>query len=252
MEVHHHSHPVSGGARKKWTHYFWEFLMLFLAVFCGFLAEYQLEHKIEKDREKQFIFSMVKELEADYAQSEQVLKDSVRIDSMNALINILYAGRFDEAAMRRVYYISRKFLSSGYFMTFSNNTLTQLKSGGNMRLIRKRNVVDSLNRLDNFINNTIEQEKGVFQFTLRVIDLRQKLINSNYFRSNGRYMGPGFVLLSPVSPEFMSKNKEMIIEYANSIGDLTGAVKVYFNWVASHRYYSGILIPFLKKEYNLK
>ena len=31
--------------------------MLFLAVFAGFLAEYQLEHKIESDREKQFINS---------------------------------------------------------------------------------------------------------------------------------------------------------------------------------------------------
>jgi len=43
MEVHAHSHtvPIAIG-RKKWTHYFWEFLMLFLAVFCGFLAEYQL------------------------------------------------------------------------------------------------------------------------------------------------------------------------------------------------------------------
>ena len=47
MEVHHHAHT----ARKKWTHYFWEFLMLFLAVFCGFLAEYQLEHTIEHNRE---------------------------------------------------------------------------------------------------------------------------------------------------------------------------------------------------------
>jgi hypothetical protein len=43
MEVHHHAHSASGEthssdpdkhrARKKWTHYFWEFLMLFLAVF---------------------------------------------------------------------------------------------------------------------------------------------------------------------------------------------------------------------------
>lgn len=32
-------------------------MMLFLAVFCGFLAEYQLEHKIEKDRQIQFIKS---------------------------------------------------------------------------------------------------------------------------------------------------------------------------------------------------
>ena len=38
MEVHAHAHT----ARKKWTHYLWEFLMLFLAVFCGFsLSIYQ-------------------------------------------------------------------------------------------------------------------------------------------------------------------------------------------------------------------
>jgi len=35
MEVHHHSHAK----RKKWTQYLWEFLMLFVAVFCGFLEE---------------------------------------------------------------------------------------------------------------------------------------------------------------------------------------------------------------------
>ena len=61
MEVHAHAHT----ARKKWTHYFWEFLMLFLAVFCGFLAEYQLEHKIEKTREKQLCPSLVEDLKND-------------------------------------------------------------------------------------------------------------------------------------------------------------------------------------------
>ena len=39
MEVHRHAHTD----RKKWAHYLWEFLMLFLAVFCGFLAENQRE-----------------------------------------------------------------------------------------------------------------------------------------------------------------------------------------------------------------
>ena len=47
MEVHTHTHTP----RKKWTHYFWEFIMLFLAVFCGFLAENQREHYIEQQRE---------------------------------------------------------------------------------------------------------------------------------------------------------------------------------------------------------
>ena len=38
MEVHHHTHPDShrGHEKKSWKSYFWEFLMLFLAVFCGF------------------------------------------------------------------------------------------------------------------------------------------------------------------------------------------------------------------------
>ena len=42
MEVHHHGHVHE---KKKWKEYLFQFLMLFLAVFCGFLAEYQLEHK---------------------------------------------------------------------------------------------------------------------------------------------------------------------------------------------------------------
>jgi len=50
MEVHAHSHT----SRKKWTHYFWEFFMLFLAVTLGFLVENQREHYIEHKREKEY------------------------------------------------------------------------------------------------------------------------------------------------------------------------------------------------------
>jgi hypothetical protein len=61
MEVHAHTHT----ARKKWTHYFWEFLMLFLAVFCGFLAENQREHMVEHQREKEYMITMLEDLKAD-------------------------------------------------------------------------------------------------------------------------------------------------------------------------------------------
>src|SRR4249920_1595533 len=64
MEVHAHSHT----ARKKSTHYFWEFLMLFLAVFCGFLAENQREHLVEHQREKKFMMSLRQDLEHDTSQ----------------------------------------------------------------------------------------------------------------------------------------------------------------------------------------
>jgi hypothetical protein len=62
MEVHHHPHHEG---KKNWRSYFWEFLMLFLAVFCGFLAENWREHLIEHKREKEFIGNLVRDLEKD-------------------------------------------------------------------------------------------------------------------------------------------------------------------------------------------
>ncbi|MBK9639558.1 MAG: hypothetical protein IPO63_17810 [Bacteroidetes bacterium] len=64
MEVHHHAHHEG---KKNWKSYFWEFIMLFLAVFCGFLAEYQLEHKIERDREVVYMKNMLEDLKKDTA-----------------------------------------------------------------------------------------------------------------------------------------------------------------------------------------
>ena len=61
MEVHAHSHTP----RKKWTHYFWEFLMLFLAVFCGFLSENQREHYVEAQREKEYAKSLLSDMKED-------------------------------------------------------------------------------------------------------------------------------------------------------------------------------------------
>src|SRR6185503_15814289 len=107
MEVHAHTHT----ARKKWTHYFWEFLMLFLAVFCGFLAEYQLEHKIEADKEKQFIASMVKEIQSDTAQLHRVLRDSDRKYALDTLAAILYTGDVKKIDTRNTYYLYRKYVS---------------------------------------------------------------------------------------------------------------------------------------------
>src|SRR6266478_2048803 len=63
MEIHHHTRT----AREKWTHYLWEFLMLFLAVFCGFLAENQRERLVEHQREKEYMTTLIEDLTIDTA-----------------------------------------------------------------------------------------------------------------------------------------------------------------------------------------
>ena len=48
MEVHHH--PDIHHEKKKWKEYFFEFLMIFLAVAMGFFAEQIRERHVEKER----------------------------------------------------------------------------------------------------------------------------------------------------------------------------------------------------------
>jgi hypothetical protein len=139
MEVHHHSHPSTGsGTRKKWAHYFWEFLMLFLAVFCGFLAEYQLEHKIENDREKQFIASLISDLKDDTAritaQLQYYEKGNLYFDSLSKLLESPQSARQHTEA---IYYTARLGVR---LSPFANNsrTIDQLKNSGGFRLIRSQ------------------------------------------------------------------------------------------------------------------
>jgi hypothetical protein len=83
MEVHQHSHTP----RRKWSHYFWEFMMLFLAVFLGFLAENQREHFVEHKREKQFMISLIKDLELDSLQLDRLQQFRIRrLATMDSLI----------------------------------------------------------------------------------------------------------------------------------------------------------------------
>jgi len=82
MEVHAHTHSE----RKKWTHYLWEFLMLFLAVFCGFLAENFREHTIEHQKEQKYILSMIVDAKTDTANIHTAISFNIkriyRLDSL--------------------------------------------------------------------------------------------------------------------------------------------------------------------------
>ena len=64
--------------------------MLFLAVFCGFLAEYRLEHLIEKDREKQYMRSMTEDLKSDESMLENnIVLRMQRIAMIDSLVYLL-------------------------------------------------------------------------------------------------------------------------------------------------------------------
>ena len=130
--------------------------MLFLAVFCGFLAENQREHFIEHQREKQFIRSLINDVEADTAKLNALIESRVdrgmRLDSLTDLLNSDSA----ERCTKELYYLAitvpRVTL---YQFTPSDGTMIQLKNSGGLRLIRKRVVIDSIISYDAVVRSLL-------------------------------------------------------------------------------------------------
>ena len=134
MEVHHHSQH----GKKKWTEYFWEFVMLFLAVFAGFLAENQREHYVEKQRAKEYARQMIEDIQTDTLNLGKLVK-TIRahigsFDTVNAL--------FDQSPP-----VSNKTLLKAvlpqrgtYPIQLSATTFNQMKSSGSLRYFRNADL----------------------------------------------------------------------------------------------------------------
>ena len=208
MEVHTHTHT----ARKKWTHYFWEFLMLFLAVFCGFLAEYALEHKIEADREKQYALSMVEDLKLDTAALNTIIRLRTNrnedLDSLYLLLN----DRSDLTDRARLYRFSMLVGRLAGLQFISNDrTIQQLKNSGSLRLIRKHIVSDSIVMYDRRIRQLEkiqEREEETMQefrpFLSKIFDGRIYYLMLN---ENDRIRRP------PGNPALFHYSKEDLNEF---------------------------------------
>jgi hypothetical protein len=155
MEVHAHT------PRKKWTHYFWEFLMLFLAVFCGFLAEYQLEHKIEKDRAKELAKNFYQELKNDSASA--VLRVQNRMRQEEALKYI--ANYFKDSNLTRLpKEFAINFVYGVNFRTpsvFEPRTiiLEQLKNSGSLRYFKNDELQKLIGDLTVAIKNIYDRQE---------------------------------------------------------------------------------------------
>lgn len=142
MEVHHHAHPASGGTRKKWTHYFWEFLMLFLAVSLGFYAENTREVILHKKEVKTQLNSMLSDLQADIILFDSVTdRNSYGAQMADSLIEMLHS---DNKNTTEIYFAARTVTANlGYYYT-NSKSFDQLKTAGLLRYIKSKDLLDSI------------------------------------------------------------------------------------------------------------
>lgn len=104
---------ISPRARKeKNGPILWEFFMLFLAVFAGFLAENKREHIVEKNRARQFLQSMLLDVQTNMKNPDSLMQqDNAIISNHGKLEKWLLAdsASIDRAAFARS--VGKKFFS---------------------------------------------------------------------------------------------------------------------------------------------
>jgi hypothetical protein len=174
MEVHAHTHTP----RKKWTHYFWEFLMLFLAVFCGFLAENQREHYIENQRAKQFAASLYHDLKNDTTDLNRIIQwGGSKINHIDSLLDMLKNESHGNDTSFSIHSAWMVFVNK-FFP--NRGTFDQLKSSGSLRYF-KQEFVTLLLKYENIMDETKLREEAEFmKLEQRIIPFVQEKINYEF------------------------------------------------------------------------
>jgi len=148
--------------------------MLFLAVFCGFLAENQRERYVEHKREKQYVKSFLEDLRSDLEQLDSLVKQRVKRKRDIDSLSIFLSSSDPDVYAKQIYYLSRP-LTIAYQFFRNERTIQQLKNGGNLRLIRKQDVSDAIMLYDHHVRWTdlvADREKAfILEYVKRIEEL---------------------------------------------------------------------------------
>ena len=248
MEVHHHPHTE----KKKFKEYFLEFLMIFLAVTLGFFAENIREHLVDRQKEKEYISSLIKDLEYDtlqynwninYFQSKLPFFDSVIhfLNSPAAFNNKLPYKFWKETDYIGVYIPAE-------------STIQQLKSSGNLRLLKNRKVLDSVLAYDSHLHGVyLSMVNYLREFHQHLGQVKEKVLDISKFNT----------YLNDFNASTVKENDDysfsLISNDRSSINELVGS---YINLKSADVYYilhlklankaAENLLTLIKKEYRLK
>jgi len=238
--------------------------MLFLAVFCGFLAELQLEHKIEKNRETDYMKGIVENLKYDIIRCELNAQNNVEYllgwDSLRVELKKAIGRQINSNAL---YYYAIKYSEIGE-AAFNTSTITELKNSGSLRLIHNKKIVsdmaDYYERKIYAANDympskaqreAVQKTKNQFFSLTNLDDYIQSFSKVNETSNPSVYNYGNILSHNPALQLLTDSPKELEIFYTQ-ISLFEIQVKQYNSWLAICKQAAEKLIAEIQKEYHLK
>jgi hypothetical protein len=224
--------------------------MLFLAVFCGFLAEYQLEHKIERDRANQYIISFYEDLKTDTAEFARLMAtDKNKLSALTGVHGCYDTITKNPRSVGCLDVIVRNSLS---FINLVNTerTLQQLKNAGGMRMLKKEDA-DSIYAYDNKLRRYLNFESTLFQE--RQTNLR------NFYTEVLNYPDLAAIRFAADSLPG-SKNKQLLFsinekqrnKLFNQLTEYTQGIRARINFLIGLNMAASQMLNYFKVKYHLE
>lgn len=239
MEVPHHAH--SHKSSRNWKSYVGEFLMLFFAVFSGFIAENLRENYVEKERAHQYINSMVADLKKDTLQLQLVINANKKlmkgIDSF-----LLYLRSQPSNEVNKKLYMHVSSIGSSMLFEGESGTMAQLKNAGGLRLIKDTAAVNKIAAYDQY-NEMIKKQGDVYyRSTLDLLTLMEGVMDFSVAVIADSAKNPVFYIDRDPAKLRMLYNKSFIHKKI---------ITNYCSNLAQHKKQGDTAIALLRKNYHL-
>ena len=251
METHaNHLHHAPG---KKIWHYFYEFLMLFLAVFCGFLAENFREHRVEAEKAEQYIISLYEDLKSDTVKLSKAMQyDEQKVLALNNMFSCYDTIQKNWRATSCMLELVRKSQTNRVFQ-LTDRTLRQLANAGGYRLLRKEDA-DSIISYESVFKAFEDFQSTAFQEAQdNVRNLFSMIVD---FKANaqihGTFIGAETTEENINTPMLFSPDKVLLNRYFNELLLYLRVTKGHRAQMERIQIKATGLIAFYKNKYHLE
>jgi len=244
---------------KKWKHYLFEFLFLFLAVTAGFFVDNQREQYSEQKSAKVYATSMRINLQSDTSELRQIISRNVlAVNYLDTFLSLAAEDSLENIPTGELYWYG---LWGGYYRGFESNdaTFQQMKNSGSLRYFNNNMLVKNISDYDQFVRSIYllnQIDHSIYIETrkarAKLFDFRFNMAANNIVQQFGRNTITEKAIDSFVNlkPRLLTNDKIIFNEYvelcrSRNLGQVTN------NYKRALELATNIIVQ-LENEYDLK
>jgi len=223
--------------------------MIFLAVTMGFFAENLRDNIDNKQKENEYIQSLLVDLKADTTEmNNYFVSNAERISNYKLLLSYLENPIASDTSYRTKFYNAAHFTINTDAVGFTDRVISQLKSSDNFRLITNAKVVSEIVAYGISTASCRDQLAIVNHFTIDCSNYARQVINFKVYSSSSLGIKDNNI----ATINLISTDHNALLQYSNAIYMKAGAEKYYSRLIADQQKRAIDLIALLKREYDLK